>query len=139
MNTVKAVCLLTAAICLSACATVVRGTNNDVTFTSTPSGAQVTTTLGHQCITPCQVRVGRRDEFVATFTHDGRRREIPVNTRVAGTGAGAMAGNLLLGGIVGGGVDLATGAALEHYPNPVHADFSALPRRKAVTITDPNS
>jgi hypothetical protein len=38
---------------------------------------------------------------------------------VPGTGAAGFAGNVLLGGLVGMGVDAATGAALDHKPNPV--------------------
>jgi hypothetical protein len=42
-----------------------------------------------------------------------------VQTRVAGAGAACFAGNVLIGGVVGMGVDAATGSTLEHYPNPV--------------------
>jgi hypothetical protein len=42
-----------------------------------------------------------------------------VATRVAGAGAAGFAGNVLVGGLVGMGVDAATGSTLEHYPNPV--------------------
>ena len=38
---------------------------------------------------------------------------------IAATGAAGFAGNLLLGGVVGGVVDAASGAALDHKPNPV--------------------
>ena len=37
----------------------------------------------------------------------------------AATGAASFAGNLLLGGVAGMAVDAASGAALEHKPNPV--------------------
>jgi hypothetical protein len=42
-----------------------------------------------------------------------------VGTRVAGAGAAGFAGNVLVGGVVGMGVDAASGATLEHFPNPV--------------------
>jgi hypothetical protein len=35
------------------------------------------------------------------------------------TGAAGFAGNVLLGGLIGMGVDAATGAAQDHKPNPV--------------------
>ncbi|MDP2581055.1 hypothetical protein Q8W37_14030 [Shimia thalassica] len=40
-----------------------------------------------------------------------------------GSGGAALAGNILVGGIVGIGVDAATGSTLDHVPNPVIADF----------------
>jgi hypothetical protein len=44
---------------------------------------------------------------------------IPLTKEIPGTGAAGFAGNVLLGGLVGMGVDAATGAALDHKPNPV--------------------
>ncbi|MGO4571063.1 hypothetical protein [Microvirga sp. 2TAF3] len=49
-----------------------------------------------------------------------------IQTRVAGAGAAGFAGNVLIGGIVGMGVDAATGSTLEHYPNPVTASLAPL-------------
>ncbi len=112
---------LAAAAQLSACATVTRGTTNQVTMASEPPGAEARTSLGHHCpSTPCTIEVARSSQFVATFSMPGHRdAQVPVATRVAGSGAAGFAGNILIGGIVGMGVDAATGATLEHYPNPV--------------------
>ena len=44
---------------------------------------------------------------------------IPLTKEIPGTGAAGFAGNVLLGGLVGMGVDAATGAAMDHKPNPV--------------------
>ncbi len=44
-----------------------------------------------------------------------------VGTRIANAGAAGFAGNVLVGGIIGMGVDAASGATLEHHPNPVVA------------------
>ena len=42
-----------------------------------------------------------------------------VTSSVDGGGAAGMAGNVLLGGIVGAGVDAGTGAMHSHKPNPL--------------------
>ncbi|WP_233145023.1 hypothetical protein [Paracoccus yeei] len=42
-----------------------------------------------------------------------------VTNRVSGGGGAAMAGNVLVGGIIGAGVDAGTGAMLELVPNSV--------------------
>jgi hypothetical protein len=55
--------------------------------------------------------------------------QVPVSTRIAGAGAAGFAGNILVGGLVGMGVDAATGSTLEHFPNPVLA--SLVPLKKA--------
>jgi hypothetical protein len=73
------------------------------------------------------MQVNRKDEFAVTFTKDGfDPQEVPVKVQTAGGGAAAVAGNLLLGGVIGGGVDISTGAALEHVPNPVHVDLEPI-------------
>ncbi len=112
---------LAAVLPLGACATVTRGTTNQVTMASEPPGAEARTSLGHQCpTTPCTIEVPRSSQFIATFSKPGYRdAQVPVSTRVAGSGAAGFAGNILIGGIVGMGVDAATGATLEHFPNPV--------------------
>ncbi|MBX9932136.1 MAG: translation initiation factor 2 [Methylobacterium sp.] len=70
--------------------------------------------------TPCTIEIGRSDEFVATFAKLGYRTAgVPVKTEVVGSGAAGMAGNVLHGGVIGIGVDAATGAAFNHTPNPV--------------------
>ena len=72
---------------------------------------------------------GRKDEFIVTASKPGYHSvEMPVGTRVAGTGAAGFAGNILLGGVVGMAVDAASGATLEHYPNPVM--LTLMPLRK---------
>jgi hypothetical protein len=111
-------------LCGSGCATVTRGTSDQVQIQSSPSGATVRTSLGHSCVTPCTITVNRKDEFVVTFTKHGFQTvEIPVRTAVQMGGGGAFAGNILAGGIVGMGADLATGAANDHVPNPVIAEL----------------
>jgi hypothetical protein len=49
-----------------------------------------------------------------------------VRTKVAGEGVAGFAGNVLIGGVMGMAADAATGATLEHYPNPVSVTFEPL-------------
>lgn len=107
---------------LGGCATVTRGTTSEVQIQSEPSGAAVETSLNHKCTAPCTIKINRKEEFSVTFRLAGyEEQSIFVKTRVAGAGAAGLAGNVLIGGIVGIGVDAATGAILEHVPNPVVA------------------
>ena len=119
---------------LGGCASLTRGTSEQVQIVSDPPGAEVRTTSGLVCITPCSLPVGRKDEFVATFTKPGYEAvSVPVVTRIGGTGAAGFAGNVVLGGLIGMGVDAATGAALDHCPNPVAVTMRPI-RLAAVTF-----
>jgi hypothetical protein len=107
---------------LGGCATVTRGTTNQIQIDSEPAGAAVRTSLNQTCTTPCTIQVSRKDEFTVIFSKPGFVDErVDVKTQIAGAGAAGFAGNVILGGVVGMGVDAATGATYEHVPNPVRA------------------
>ena len=104
------------------CATVTRGTTEDVVINYSPADAQVTTSLNHTCSAiPCVVKVPRKDSFIVTASKPGlQTKTVHVGTKLSRKGAAGMAGNVLIGGVVGIGVDAATGAAKDHHPNPVN-------------------
>ena len=106
---------------LSGCASVTRGVNEDVVIHYQPEDATVTTSLNHQCqMSPCTVQVSRKQPFTVRAAKPGYVTQvIEVKTKVAGAGAAGFAGNVIVGGVVGMGVDAATGATLDHVPNPV--------------------
>jgi hypothetical protein len=120
------------------CATVTRGTTNAIGFDSQPSQAEVRTSNGLGCVTPCSLTVKRNEEFVATFSKPGyKSQDVEVKTQVAGAGAVGVAGNVLIGGLVGIGVDAVTGAANEHTPNPVSVVLEPLKRGAPPTASRP--
>ncbi len=106
---------------LAGCATAIRGTTEDVVINYAPEDATVTTSLNHTCAaTPCTVKVSRKQEFSIAASRPGYQSQtVQVNTKFSKGGAAGVAGNVLLGGVIGVGVDAATGATLDHYPNPV--------------------
>lgn len=111
------------AVSVSACGSIVRGTSEQVAFVTEPPGATMVSTTKYACpATPCSLVVDRTDEFDVTFAKPGYQPQtVPVRTAVVGAGAAGMAGNIVAGGLIGIGVDTATGAALDHTPNPVVA------------------
>ena len=125
---IPALCLFTAG-----CATVTRGTTNSVTINSEPAGANAMTSTGLHCpSTPCTFDISRKTEFIVTFSKSGYKTvEVPVKTQLAGTGAAGFAGNVLVGGLIGMGVDAATGSTLEHVPNPVFVKMDLIGKAKA--------
>ncbi|MGU3538190.1 translation initiation factor 2 [Methylobacterium sp. A54F] len=106
-----------------------------MSFLTEPPGAQMVTNRHYACpATPCSLAVDRSDEFDVTFTKPGYRPQtVPVRTKIVGKGAAGFAGNILIGGAIGMGVDAATGAALDHTPNPVSVTLvpDALPSAQA--------
>ena len=136
----KWVIVLALAAACGGCASVTRGMSDDVQITSDPSGADIRISTGQTCITPCTLKFSRKDEFTVTASKPGyNTSETPVRTRIAGAGAAGFAGNVLLGGVVGMAVDAASGATLEHYPNPVVMTLVPLHRgeKPRVIVQDP--
>jgi membrane-bound inhibitor of C-type lysozyme len=122
LNRALRACLaVSAALSLSACATVTRGTSEAFTVNTDPSGAAVRTTAGFACdATPCTWKMPRKAEFDVTITKPGYKTvQTHVVHQVSSGGGAAMAGNVILGGLIGAGVDVATGAMMELKPNPL--------------------
>ena len=97
--TMRILGLLLAGVCLSGCATITRGTTQDFTVTSSPSGASVKTTTGFECAaTPCTFKMPRKTGFSVEKKLNGYQTEnVLVESKVAGSGAAGMAGNILVG------------------------------------------
>src|SRR5256885_5561345 len=105
----------------SSCATITRGVHDKLTVTSDPSGANVVLSTGERGVTPTKfVKERKTDPFSVTVSKPGYAPQtVKIESKFGGTGGGAMAGNLLLGGAIGIGVDAGTGAYKSLYPNPV--------------------
>lgn len=117
----RAALLTCAAFSLGACATVTRGSSQAWTVETTPGGAAVVTTTGFKCsATPCTFKMKRKKEFDVTITKPGYKPyTASVTNQISGKGGAALAGNVLVGGLVGLGVDAATGASKDLTPNPL--------------------
>jgi PEGA domain len=114
--------LAAAGLALAGCATVTRGTNDTWTVNTTPAGAAVKTSNQHACdATPCTFKMPRKSEFDVTISKAGYKNWTGhVTHHVSGGGSAGMAGNVVLGGIIGAGVDVTSGAMLDLAPNPLN-------------------
>lgn len=94
---------LTVMIAVSGCGSITRGTTENVTITSSPSDASISTSIGKYCPrSPCTIEVNRRTEFTAYAEKDGYKKgSIEIKTKVVGAGAAGFAGNVLIGGVIG--------------------------------------
>lgn len=108
------------------CATITRGTTEAWTVDSRPQGADVRLSTGEECVTPCTLKLKRKTAFSVEVSKPGYRTvTTDIVSQVAGAGAAGMAGNVLVGGIIGVGVDAASGATKELKPNPLMVELEA--------------
>ena len=136
----KHVLLLTACLLFAGgCASITRGTMDSLVVESDPSGAEVEVhradrdftekevkqnTVGDAGaivgMTPSSFRLKREGTYRVVVSKTGFETvESAVSHSVAGGGAAGMAGNVLLGGVIGMVVDSNTGAMLNLSPNPL--------------------
>jgi hypothetical protein len=122
MNTKTPIAAIIAVSLLSGCATVTRGTTQDVAVDSTPQGATVTTTGGATYTTPAVLKLKRNHSHRIDFAKQGYVSESRhVTPSIGGGGAAGMAGNILVGGIIGAAVDAGSGAMYDLTPSHLHA------------------
>lgn len=112
--------VVAASLLLPACATVTRGTSQKYNIETTPTAAEVSLSTGQQCISPCKLKLKRKPGFTATIKKDGYQTQtLTVDSKLGGGGAVAGAGNIILGGVIGGIVDGTNGSMNNLTPNPL--------------------
>jgi hypothetical protein len=110
----------------SGCASITRGTTEAYVVETKPPGAEINSSSGWRCISPCSVKVKRRSDFVLTITKSNYETvKATVTSSIDGAGAAGMAGNVILGGLIGAGIDAGTGAMHSHKPNPLVVEMVA--------------
>jgi len=115
-----------AAVGLSGCATIVQGRSQDISVASSPSGAHcVLQREGRQVgvieETPGSVTVRKtKDDILLSCTLAGYQ---PATQFLHSGIANGTYGNIIAGGLIGWGVDSATGADNE-YPSAVSISFT---------------
>lgn len=102
------------------CATVTRGTTEAMIIETDPAGANVVLSTGETCRSPCTLEKKRKDGFDVMIEKAGFETvEVAVISQTANAGAAGMAGNVVLGGLIGMAVDAGSGAMKELSPNPL--------------------
>lgn len=109
------------ALLMTGCATVTRGTTDTVHIDTDPSGADIRLSNGMVCTTPCNLEIKRNahDVDVAIELAGYHSEKTMLESKIAGGGVAGVAGNAIIGGVVGIIIDSATGAMLDIHPNPL--------------------
>ena len=111
----------------SGCATITRGTSEVFIVNTAPVGAEIAISNGETCVSPCSLIMKRKNGFhVSIVKNDYHTVEASINTQVTGAGSAGMAGNVLLGGVIGVGVDATSGAMNKFVPNPLEVTLVLL-------------
>lgn len=127
--------LLLAVLLTSGCATITRGTKDTLVVESDPAGANVTLSNGQTGRTPTSFKLPRKDNLIVTISKEGYETlTVNVNSQVSGAGAAGMAGNVLVGGLVGVVVDPLTGAMKDLRPNPVKVTMVPLKKPEPAEV-----
>ena len=90
----------------SSCASIINGTRQKVSITTNPPGAMISDGVATYQ-TPATLDLKRGQDHILTITKEGHEPETVRLTRVI---SGAVAGNILAGGLIGWGVDAISGA-----------------------------
>ena len=110
----------------SSCATIMNGRKEMVPIKTNPEGATAEIN-GHKCTTPCSIELTRGHNYVLRITKKGyKSKKVDLFGKSAD---GWLWGNLLLGGIIGLGVDYGTGAAYDFEPEFVFKDLEPVDRK----------
>jgi heme A synthase len=120
-----ALAMAAATLVLTGCATITRGTTEVLVVETDPPGATVEISSGHQCSSPCTVELKRKHDYHVKIAKAGYEPiETDVKSQIVGAGAAGMAGNVLVGGLIGVGVDALSGATKGLKPNPLSVNLA---------------
>jgi hypothetical protein len=118
--------LLISLLAVSGCATVVNGRTEPLGLSSNPAGAEVSIDNGSmKVMTPTSVELKRDENHTFVFHKDGYQ---DTSATVTSGTSGWVWGNLLAGGIIGGVVDFATGAAYKFSDDTLTVNMTPLPQ-----------
>jgi len=106
----------------SGCATVMTGKYQNISVTSEPPGVKVRSDTGVSITTPGSFDLIRNQDHTLVAEYPGcepQQKELKHGVQ------GWFWGNILLGGIIGGIVDAASGSSDELQPKKVHFNFTS--------------
>ncbi len=117
MKHTSVIALVTCSLTLGGCASVMKGTDQPVTFTSKPSGAEVVIDGQSRGVTPLTLSLKKNKHDVVMVRKDGYRTEtMPLTKQYDGVALLNVFWDFST-------TDVATGAAFEYVPNGYYFDL----------------
>ena len=124
-RTIIAVAFLCSGI-LTACASLMHGTSQDIGISSSPTSAAVTVDNMMKAQTPFVAKLSRKDNHIIHIAADGYA---PADLTLTRSTSGWVWGNIIFGGIIGLAVDAMTGGLYNLTPDQLS---STLARQSAM-------
>jgi PEGA domain len=121
MNIMKMlITALIATVSLTSCASIVNGPTQKIPVNSYPNGATVNVDGRQLGQTPTVVEVSRKtDHTLSVYKPGYQQRNVHLKRSVSGW----VAGNLLVGGVIGGAADAVTGSMYKINPEAVNVQL----------------
>jgi hypothetical protein len=113
---------VTMTLALGGCASIMQGTTQQVSLSSSPSGASITVNGRALGTTPAAVDLKRKDNHVIRIELDGYQ---PYEVALARSVSGWVWGNIVFGGLPGLAVDAITGGLYKLSPEQVMASLAS--------------
>ena len=98
--------LIACCLALTACASIMHGTSQDIGISSSPTNATVTVDNLTKAQTPFVAKLSRKDNHIIHIAADGYA---PADLTLTRSTSGWVWGNIIFGGIIGLAVDAMTG------------------------------
>lgn len=142
MKAIQLGAVLALGVAVSGCATIIKGTTQDISVNTTPVGGADCTLVNSEgtwyLTTPGTVKVHKtKTDLDITCKKDGYA---PGHIVAISHFNGTTAGNILLGGVIGIGVDAASGADNEYDTTPFTVPLGSLTESAPVpTPTKPTT
>ncbi len=135
-----------AAMALPSCCSIIHGTEQNVDFTSQPSGASITIDGTDYGVTPKTITLRRKGrlkteakpkiEYAVKIQMDGY---YPYDIKLKREMDGWFLGNILLGGVIGIIIDASNGSMYKLTPNQVIAQMAKNTSTGQIRQTDKNN
>ncbi|PKF73837.1 PEGA domain-containing protein [Chryseobacterium sp. PMSZPI] len=107
----------------TSCATMFTGSKDSITFASNPEGAKVFHKGIEKCVTPCTLEIPRSlSKQTVTFEKEGFNSK---EVKLTKTFNPVTLLNILFGGIIGVGIDTATGSITKYSPKKYDVELEA--------------
>ena len=111
---------LIGALTLAGCATLDRGTLDEVAVVTDPPGATVDSSTGVLCTSPCRVSGPRRDSFVLTISKPGfATQQVTSDAKPDAAAIAAASAPTVSADVLGRVVDVQDGSYVSHVPKAV--------------------
>lgn len=120
----KWISLFVLSLSLTSCATIINGTTQKIPVDSYPQGANVSVDGNYMGNTPTVVEVKRKNDHFVTFEKDGF---LPCTVQLTHVVSGAVAGNIIAGGLIGWGVDACSGGQYRLIPEAIYTQLQPVP------------